>query len=293
MSLHQLLGARAGDLLHTCPTEPRLYRRERATLDQVITLDLMNTYIDHGLTLPALTAAVRNGRAVHPGRFSEDGRMSPGKLRGLIDDGHTVNLRKIQTVMPQLAEFWAEIQVETGYTLYVSAIITPAGETGLTHHWDQTTVLVAQMAGRKHWPLWAPVVRHPMDNYLDSPTEWTEKIQEIWDNTEPFTTFTLEPGDTLVVPRGWVHAPTCTGDEPSFHLTFALRERTPLDLAHELIASAVDCEAFRRGLAPAQLRRESLGDTLNEVREMVTTYLDGLDMDQLVDRVGARLANRF
>ncbi|MFF2080486.1 JmjC domain-containing protein [Kitasatospora sp. NPDC058162] len=290
MSLNELLGARVGDLLSACPTEPHLYRRQSATLDRAITLDLMNTYIDHGLTVPARTAAVRNGRAVHPGRFSKDGAMLPGKLRGLIDDGHTVNLREIQTTVPYLAKFCAQVQAETGYTLYVSAIITPTGETGLTHHWDQTTVLVAQLSGRKHWPLWAPTVRHPMDDYLDSPTEWTEEMQQAWDTTKPFATFDLEPGDTLVVPRGWVHAPICTGDEPSFHLTFALRERTPLDLAHELIASALEHDVFRRGLAPAHLRADNLGSTLSDVREMTINHLAGLDLDQLADRIAPQLA---
>ncbi|MFI9323549.1 hypothetical protein ACIGXI_27745 [Kitasatospora aureofaciens] len=80
------------------------------------------------------------------------------------------------------------------------------------------------------------------------------------------------PRDTLVVPRGRVHAPTC-------------------DLAHELIASALDCESFREGLAPARLRTENLGDTLNEVREMITSYLGGLDLDRLVDRVADELSS--
>ncbi|MFI9161965.1 hypothetical protein [Kitasatospora aureofaciens] len=98
------------------------------------------------------------------------------------------------------------------------------------------------------------------------------------------------------VTLSWFHGdgstpPTCTGDQPSFHLTFALRERTPLDLAHELIASALDCESFREGLAPARLRTENLGDTLNEVREMITSYLGGLDLDRLVDRVADELGS--
>ncbi|MFD8083218.1 JmjC domain-containing protein [Kitasatospora sp. NPDC059722] len=289
MSLHELLGTHAGDLLAACPTEPRLYRRQHTALDQAITLDLMNAYIDHGLTAPSRTAAVKNGRAVHPGRFSENGQMRSGKLRGLIEEGHTVNLREIQRNAPFLAEFCARVQAETGYTLYVSAIITPAGETGLTHHWDQTTVLVAQMSGRKRWPLWAPTVQHPMDDHLGSPTQWTREMQRIWDTTDPFATYTLEPGSTLVIPRGWVHAPVCTGEEPSFHLTFALRERTPLDLAHQLIASALDHDTFREGLAPTQLRADNLGSTLGNVREMVTDYLAGLDLDRLADRIAPQL----
>lgn len=75
-------------------------------------------------------------------------------------------------------------------------------------------------------------------------------------------------------------------------LTFAPRERTPLDLAHELVASAPVCEAFRLGLAPARLRSENLGGTLNEVREMVTSYLGGLDLGQQADRVATQLTSK-
>ncbi|MGK4583911.1 JmjC domain-containing protein [Kitasatospora sp. HPMI-4] len=285
MSLTTLLGPGAEALLRECPTEPRLYRRTGSELDEKITLQLMDSHIDHGLVTPAFTAAVKDGGAVHPGRFSRDGQMTPGKLRALFNDGHTVNLREMQRTVPYLAELCRTIRHETGYSLYVSAIITPPGRRGLTHHWDQFTAVVTQMHGHKRWPVWRPEVDLPIDTYLDSPVMWTQEMQDRWDATEPYAVYDLGPGDTLVLPRGWVHSPHCIGEETSFHLTFALRERIALDLASAIVTTALTQRDFRIGIPPAALGPESLPHTLHEVRKALISYLDQADLSGTAETV--------
>ncbi|MGA5818407.1 JmjC domain-containing protein [Kitasatospora sp. NPDC094028] len=292
MALATLVGPEAAEaLLRACPTEPALYRREGSALDERITLPLIETYLDHGLTDPALTAAVKDGRAVHPGRFSRDGRIRPGRLRALFDDGHTINFRHLQGRLPYLAELCRAIHAETGYSLFVSGIVTPPGRQGLTHHWDQFQAVVTQIHGRKRWPIWRPEVPGPVDEYLDSPDMWTPEMQERWDSTEPCAEFELGPGDTLVLPRGWVHSPYCSaGDpEPSFHLTFALRERMPLDLGLELVRTALHDEEFRVGIAPDRLTADRLPSTLDEVRTALVRFLTLADTAELSGVIRAAL----
>ncbi|WP_030271162.1 JmjC domain-containing protein [Streptomyces sp. NRRL B-24484] len=289
MSLSALMGSAAESLLRGCPTEPQLYRRIGSELDERITLRLMDSHIDHGLLNPAATAAVKDGRAVHPGRFSKDGQMKPGRLRELFNDGHTVNLRELQRSVPYLAELCRAIQDETGYSLYVSAIVTPAGRQGLRHHWDQFTAVVTQMHGRKRWPIWRPEVELPVDDFLDSPVMWTQDMQDRWDTTEPYAEYELEPGDTLVLPRGWVHSPYCVGDDTSLHLTFALRERTVLDLARELVHTALAQREFRVGVAPSRLAGGALPTTLDEVRTALVSHLGRVDLGETAETVRAAL----
>ncbi|WP_033347339.1 JmjC domain-containing protein [Kitasatospora aureofaciens] len=290
MSLYELLGSAAESLLSDCPTEPQLYHRAAGSeLDETITLRLMDCHIDHGLLNPTFTAAVKDGRAVHPGRFSKDGQMKPGKLRALFNDGHTVNLRELQRTVPYLAEVCRAIQDETGYSLYVSAIITPPGRQGLRHHWDQFIAVVTQMHGHKRWPIWRPEVDLPVDDYLDSPVMWTQEMQDRWDTTEPYAVYDLGPGDTLVLPRGWVHSPHCVKNETSFHLTFALRERTVLDLARELVVTALPQRDFRAGIAPRDLHGDALVGTLRNVRKTLISYLDQVDLSATAETVKTTL----
>ncbi|WP_328954585.1 JmjC domain-containing protein [Kitasatospora purpeofusca] len=294
MSLAVLLGPAADSLLASCPIEPQVYRRSRSELDEQITLGLMDTYIDHGLSIPSFTAAVKDGRAVHPGRFSKNGEMLPGRLRALFDDGHTINLRHVQRTVPYLAEVCRSIREETGYSLHVSAILTPAAQRGLRHHWDPFTAVVTQMHGRKVWPIWAPEVELPVDDYLDSPMMWTAEMQERWDSSDPYAEFDLGPGDTLVLPRGWVHSPHNTeGEDTSFHLTFALRERTVLDLAEGLVAAALPRPEFRAGIAPNGLKRETLAETLQDVRRLLVSYLTHADTSVSAEVLHASLIGKL
>ncbi|WP_051741635.1 JmjC domain-containing protein [Kitasatospora sp. MBT66] len=289
MSLSELLGQDAESLLAECPTGPTLYHRKGSELDHRVTLELMTTHIDHGLLTPSYTAAVKDGRAVHPGRFSQDGEMTPGKIRALFDDGHTIHLREIQRTVPYLAELCRAIQAETRYSLYVSAIISPPGSQGLNHHWDQFTAVVAQLHGRKVWPIWRPEVELPTARHLTSPDMWTPEMQQRWDTTGPAAEYTLNPGDTLVLPRGWVHKPHAVGDDTSFHLTFALRERTRLDLARALVETLLPNAGFRAGLAPASLQDAALPGTLQDVRDQLVTHLAQADMGHAAGTVSPLL----
>ncbi|MFD7642024.1 JmjC domain-containing protein [Kitasatospora sp. NPDC059795] len=292
MALATLVGPQGAEaLLRACPIEPAVYRRGGSELDERITLPLVGAYIDHGLTDPAFTAAVKDGKAAHPGRFSRDGKLRPGKLRELFEGGHTVNLRHLQTRVPYLAELCREIEAETGCTMFVSGLLTPPGAQGLTHHWDQFLAVVTHLHGRKRWPLWRPEVQFPVDEYLASPTVWTAEMQERWNSTEPYAVFDLEPGDTLVMPRGWVHSPHCFPDDPdpSLHLTFALRERMSLDLAEALVRTALDRPEFRAGIAPSRLTPENLADTLADTRAQIVRYLATTSPADVADTVRAAL----
>ncbi|MFI1962807.1 JmjC domain-containing protein [Streptomyces pathocidini] len=250
MSLKVLLDDLAGEVLRVWPAEPRFHHRGATDLDRAVPLSLLDRYIDYDLLSPQYVAVVKDGTAVHPGRFSRDSKLVPGRVRDLIDEGHTANLREVQRSIPYLAQITREIERETGYPTYVSAIITPPHCQGLAHHWDQFTGVVAQIAGRKRWPLWKPVVDHPMEDYLSSPRTWTPELQQRLESTAPDAEFELTAGDTLVVPRGWIHSPHAIGSTTSYHLTFALRERPWLWLAQQLVGLAIEELSFRAALPP-------------------------------------------
>ena len=65
------------------------------------------------------------------------------------------------------------------------------------------------------------------------------------------------------------------------HLTFVLKERSPLWVAERLTASAINDARFRAVIAPADLDLERLPDTISEVRALMIDYLGQLDPYQL------------
>ncbi|MEU1624291.1 cupin domain-containing protein [Streptomyces sp. NPDC020096] len=284
MSLKLLLNDSAEELLTSWPTKPRTYQRGATDLDRTVTLALMDSYIAYDLLPPQCVAVVKDGQAVHPGRFSRGGRLIPGKVRILIGEGHTVNLREAQRSIPYLAQLSREIQQETGYSNHISAIITPPGRQGLTHHWDQFTGIVTQIAGRKRWPLWRPVVDRPMGDHLSSPQMWTPELQERLETTPPDMEFELAPGDTLVLPRGWVHNPYAMGGSTSFHLTFAIKERPWLWLAQQLIGLAIDDPSFRVGVPPTTFTGD-LETGLLAARAMAIRFLRQFDPAVAAERI--------
>ncbi|WP_251067496.1 hypothetical protein [Streptomyces sp. ISL-36] len=69
--------------------------------------------------------------------------------------------------------------------------------------------------------------------------------------------------------------------EPSVHLTFVMRERTPVWLAEKLIAGVIDDAAFRRVVLPGSIKGAGLADELRGTRDALVKYLEALDMDLL------------
>jgi hypothetical protein len=274
--------AGVADLLKTWPDEPRMYERGTTALDSIVTPTYFDDWIDTGCA-PATEIAVMNaGPALNPGAFMSNGRTDASKLLRLYRSGYTIRLGNLQRVIPFFASVTRAIQQETGYSNYVHAFLTPAGQQGLLHHWDQQMALIVQVAGAKTWQLWKPVYASPMREYQESFRVWREDFIPTWEAAGPDITIDLKAGQSLLLPRGWVHNPHALDhDEPSAHLTFAIRERTPLWLAEKLIERAIEEPEFRRIIKPRDLDGPALADQLRETRQALVDFLGGLDLEEV------------
>ncbi|MFG2642486.1 JmjC domain-containing protein [Streptomyces sp. NPDC048370] len=277
------------DLREAWPDEPRVYVRGRTELDRRISSAALNAYVETGC-VPANEIAVV--RAPHPSlnqnAHMTHGRTDPVKLRRLHDAGHTIRLGNLQRVIPFLAETSRGIQQETGYSNYVHAFLTPPGRQGLRHHWDQQMAVIVQTAGTKRWQLWRPLVEAPMREFNESWRVWRDDYIPAWEAAGPDIEVDLHAGESLLLPRGWVHNPHVVDtDEPSVHLTFAIRERTPVWLAEKLIAGVIEDATYRRILRPCDVNGAGFADGLRATRDALVEYLEALDLEQLAPSVRA------
>ncbi|MET8060642.1 JmjC domain-containing protein [Streptomyces microflavus] len=281
MSLSLLLpGPGVTALLTSWPDEPHVYEREAGELDRVITPESIDHYLETGCVPADEIAVVSNGASLHPDRHRTAGRTDPGKLRSLYEDGHTIRLGNLQRVVPFLADVSRGIQQETGYSNYLHAFVTPPGRQGLLHHWDQQMAVIVQIAGIKRWQLWRPMFPSPMRKYQESFRVWDPGFIPRWEAMGPDLEIDLRPGQSLLLPRGWVHNPHALDSEVrSIHLTFAIRERTPVWVAEKLVGRVIEKDSFRRVILPGDIGGHRLSQQVRDVRQALVEHLAGLDVD--------------
>ncbi|MFI8349884.1 JmjC domain-containing protein [Streptomyces sp. NPDC085596] len=271
------------DLLRAWPDEPRVYDRVKTAFDETITEDFLGDYTFAGcVPAPEIAVMKAPGPSLNQNSYLTDGRVDAARLRKLYGTGHTIRLGNLQRVIPYMAALSQGIQQETGFSNYVHAFLTPAGEQGLRHHWDQQMAVIVQIAGTKRWPLWRPAVEAPMREYSESWRVWMPHYIPAWEAAGPEVVVDLRAGQSLLLPRGWVHNPHVADEsEHSVHLTFAIRERTPLWLAEKLVAEAIKDPAFRRIILPGDITGPALADRVHEARQALHEHLDKLDLADL------------
>ncbi|PZT76334.1 MULTISPECIES: JmjC domain-containing protein [unclassified Streptomyces] len=245
-------------ILEEWPTQPLLFRRNPHDFTKLLTIDEVNSLVDHECLAARNVVLIKDGKVMERYTYIDGEMPRPGAVRAHLNDGGTISVRQLQTVKPSLRVLQEQIQEETGCLAHVNAYMTPAGSQGLKYHYDPYVTLIVQLAGRKTWPLHRPFVKNPMrehGNFLER--GFTSDERHFLANTKPVHSFTLEPGDVFWLPRGYVHAPYTEGDETSLHLTFALKERTfhwlAERMAEEILAQAIVDPALRAEITPAAL----------------------------------------
>lgn len=120
----------------------------------------------------------------------------------------------------------------------------------------------------------------PMREYQESFRVWDPGFIPRWEAMGPDLEVDLRPGQSLLLPRGWVHNPhALDSDVRSIHLTFAIRERTPVWVAEKLVGGVIEKDAFRRFILPGDIGGHRLSQHVREVRQALVEHLAGLDVD--------------
>jgi hypothetical protein len=232
-----------------------------------------------------------------PGAFT--GTAVVGRVAEEFARGATLVLQALHLHWLPAARYCRALEQELGWPVQANAYHTPASAQGFGVHHDTHDVFVLQLAGRKRWLVYEPVLELPLKDQ-----RWSS---ELGDPGEPVEDVTLEAGDTLYLPRGWPHE-AATAEDESLHLTVGLHPPTRLDALRAALDSCADDVEFRRAADPggvlpddllarlstrlepaavvrrarrrfAASRRPILEDQLAQVRG-----LDGLGVDDRLER---------
>jgi ribosomal protein L16 Arg81 hydroxylase len=204
-----------------------------------------------GLRTPFLRMA-RDGTVLPASRFTRGGGAGAGVTDQAADDriltemggGSTLVLQGLHRTWPPVVDFATDLAAELGHPVQVNAYVTPPENRGFAAHYDVHDVFVLQIAGHKRWHVHEPVVRNPLP---DQP--WQEHRAAVASRAAelPLIDVVLEPGDSLYLPRGYLHSADALG-EISIHLTVGVHPVTRHHLVRQLIARARDDPALRTSL---------------------------------------------
>ena len=160
-----------------------------------------------------------------------------------FEAGATIVLQGLHHSWLPLARYCRHLEAFLGHPAQANAYFTPRGSQGLPVHHDTHEVLSLQVAGEKRWLVYEPV--------LELPLKSQRYRSALGAPAEPVLDVTLRAGDTLYLPRGWLHQ-ALTSDTDSLHVTVGVNVRTWLDEARAALDDCAGDVAFRRAVDGAE-----------------------------------------
>jgi len=266
-----------------------------------------------GIRYPAFRL-VREGGQLDVGSYTTDVRWRPPftktadveRVLAEWEAGATIVLQALHVNWRALAAFCRQLEAALGLSVQANSYYTPRGSQGFAVHHDTHDVLVLQVAGEKRWLLYDPLLELPLKHQRYS--------KSLGDEGEPTGDFVLRAGDTLYLPRGWLHQAE-TSDTDSLHLTIGINAYTWVDAARAALGPlehdadlrhGVDrdgpepedlAERLRAQLAPEEVerrKRRRFLDTRRPIREDGLSQLravERLDLDTPVERRSTVIAD--
>jgi hypothetical protein len=154
-----------------------------------------------------------------------------------FEAGATIVLQGLHHSWLPLARYCRHLEAYLGHPAQANAYFTPRGSQGLPVHHDTHEVLSLQVAGEKRWLVYEPA--------LELPLKSQRYRSALGAPGEPVLDVTLRAGDTLYLPRGWLHQ-ALTSDSDSLHITVGVNVRTWLDEARAALEEQAGDVALRR-----------------------------------------------
>ena len=253
--------------------------QDQARFGDILSLDILDDLLANR-RVPRETIFVLDAHRVDGGEFEPLPAESPIG-RDLAAQGASLYFHFIDQFCPSLRAFCDELEQCLARPVSAFAFLNPPRAQARKLHWDPLDVIILQVEGQKTWDLHEPLIELPLAEHDSNDYAF---------DTKRSMRVTLGPGDTLYVPRGWIHKAASTKDI-SFSITIGVRPLTWLHVVSETrrrtlqrarldqtletsIASATPLDELVRshlGLVEEQARPAVVRErAVSEVRHMAT-----------------------
>ena len=249
--------------------------------DALLSLEDMDRYLGTRIFHEPDIRVVRQGKDKPFKQYAKDGVADRHALLQAYAEGWMLLFSHLGRHHLPLADAVSRCESELHQPFRANVYLSPPNSQGFKLHWDTHDVLVLQVAGAKTW--------HIYDDPLELPHEEQQKLlPEMIDKAVKIAEVTLEPGDVLFLPRGYIHGAE-SGAVNSLHVTVGMRNLTLGDIA---------LREFRRAsLAHPAMRRVALhqhyqsAEKQEQVRALIHELIDSMDLDGALDDVYCSFIN--
>lgn len=202
--------------------------------------------------------------------------LDVAKVYQLFNEGSTITLAYLDTVIPQLTSLCRSLEVEFSFPFQANVYLTPAGAKGAKHHYDTHDVFVLQIAGSKHWSCYGTPVEIPLRDQDFDPSAHERGDLSI--------EFELEPGDLAYIPRGVVHDAR-SGEAHSLHITLGVLTTTWSDFLRACIADLSFKDPSLRKSLPVGFARQGFDRTEanGNFRDLMERIAESAAFDGILD----------
>jgi ribosomal protein L16 Arg81 hydroxylase len=214
---------------------------------------------------------------MHAGETASGLERSFTEMRG----GATLVLDSLHQHDAKLGLLCRLLDQQLGHRHQTNLYLTPPNGQGFTPHWDNHDVFILQVMGSKHW-------RVEKQHRRKLPFHDEKILDEARQLVGERDAFTLNQGDMVYIPRGYVHAAEC-GPEPSLHITLGMVPFTWAELLQAMTKAAIQKDDRLRAALPLGFigadTTKLMNGALAALREMADkAFLTGV-LDQYVDEV--------
>jgi ribosomal protein L16 Arg81 hydroxylase len=157
------------------------------------------------------------------------------------DNGCTIRLLCPQKHEDSVHTLLSTLELELQCMVGANAYLTPPNASqGFAPHYDDIEAFCLQLQGSKRWKVYQPTLKLPRTSSEDFSVEEVEGLTQVMD-------VTLEEGDLLYMPRGWIHQ-ACTlkdNNGHSLHLTVsAMQQWAWADLLDMVMPEALEATSL-------------------------------------------------
>jgi hypothetical protein len=215
--------------------------------DLLSTGDVERLLTSGGLRYPGFRL-VKEGGQIPLSEYTSDlswrpkpftGTADPERVAAAFADGATIVLQALHHNWLPLATFCRSLEAGLGHPAQANSYYTPRRSQGFAVHHDTHDVFVLQVAGEKRWLVYDPVLELPLKHQ-----RWSKGMGE---PGPALLDFTLRAGDTLYLPRGWLHE-ALTSETDSLHITVGVVVYAWIDALRAALDACEDDAEFRRSV---------------------------------------------